>query len=525
MRLVRSITGLLMVAVLLLCGTSLPAKAASGSISLSVSSKSVNIGDTITVTVSGTSDVEAMIQVSVSYSGEVEYTGPGLSSVILEPKAGGSDSASLTYKAISPGTVSFTASVTGAYDVATRDAISIGGASASVTVNNAASNNPSGGNPGGGNAGDGNADGGNTTANLSADNSLKSLTISPGTLSPAFKYSTTKYTASVGADVTSIAVDAKVSNAKATVESVTGNTNLQPGENTIKIVVKAENGTLATYTIVVNRGGTAAEEPEETDPEENVPETQLPVSDIMFNGVPFEVSATLPEEEMPEEFTKTTTTYGDQEVEVYSFPYENLMLFYLKPMAAEGEEPTAESGFYFYNTLSQEFFPYINITVGQKYALILPTSYAGGLPEGCQEASFAIGDFVVNGCQPMESTGDTASEFYLVYCVDKNGTAGWYQYDTLDESLQRYVARSYTIVEEEEPEENNSAMDAAYAELKEKYDKEKASSAKIIAILIFVLVVAVIVIVNILIFGRKRKDGGHKKKQDKDIDYIDFDDL
>ena len=72
-------------------------------------------------------------------------------------------------------------------------------------------------------------------------------------MSPAFKGSTTKYTATVDNSVTSIAVSATPVNEKATIESVTGNTNLAVGANVVQIVVKAENGTTATYKITVTR--------------------------------------------------------------------------------------------------------------------------------------------------------------------------------------------------------------------------------------------------------------------------------
>ena len=53
--------------------------------------------------------------------------------------------------------------------------------------------------------------------------------------------------------MTSIAVSATPVNEKATIESVTGNTNLAVGANVVQIVVKAENGTTATYKITVTR--------------------------------------------------------------------------------------------------------------------------------------------------------------------------------------------------------------------------------------------------------------------------------
>lgn len=526
--------------------------AAGGSSSLGVSASSVNIGDSVTVTLNVSTDVYAAFQMSVSYTGGIlEYTGAskndcngggGALSIVAE--CDGGYSINLNFRAIAPGSASVSASLTEAYAIETAEAVSISGSSASVTVNNAASgggtgdgaggagNTGSSGNGGGeaggaGNEGGGES-GGGSSANLSADNSLKSLTISPGTLSPSFKYNTTKYTANVAEDVTSIAVDAQPSNAGATVESVTGNTDLKPGNNTVSIVVKAENGTLATYTITVNRGG-AAKDPEEEDPEEDPeekpeedPDTELPATDIVINGVFYEVSKTLPDTELPEEFSKGTATYGGEEVEAYTFPYQSLQLFYLNPITAEGEEEQ-EGGFYFYNAGANEFFPYINITVGTKYVIVLPSVYSEGIPDRCQDASITLGTATISGCQLMET--ESTGEFFLVYCVDQHGTAGWYQYDTLDMSLQRYHQVQYIPEEKEEvPEIDTSVYTKAYDELEEKYEKEKASSRIILIVLSVLLAAALVAIVLILIFvkGKNGKGGGNRFK---DMDYIDFDDL
>ena len=88
---------------------------------------------------------------------------------------------------------------------------------------------------------------------LSADNSLEVLSLSAGTLSPDFTGKTVQYTATVPNDVTSVTVTATPVNEFATVQSITGNDNLQVGTNTIKIVVKAQNGALAQYTITLTR--------------------------------------------------------------------------------------------------------------------------------------------------------------------------------------------------------------------------------------------------------------------------------
>lgn len=88
---------------------------------------------------------------------------------------------------------------------------------------------------------------------LSADNSLEVLSLSAGTLSPDFTGKTVQYTAVVPNDVTSVTVTATPVNEFATVESITGNDNLQVGTNTIKVIVKAQNGALAQYTITLTR--------------------------------------------------------------------------------------------------------------------------------------------------------------------------------------------------------------------------------------------------------------------------------
>ena len=79
------------------------------------------------------------------------------------------------------------------------------------------------------------------------------LSLSAGTLSPDFTGKTVQYTATVPNDVTSVTVTATPVNEFATVQSITGNDNLQVGTNTIKVVVKAQNGALAQYTITLTR--------------------------------------------------------------------------------------------------------------------------------------------------------------------------------------------------------------------------------------------------------------------------------
>lgn len=92
---------------------------------------------------------------------------------------------------------------------------------------------------------------------LSSDALLSSLSVSGGTLDPAFSPAETNYTASVPFGSSSVDVSATTNDANASF-TINGSTNatvaLAVGDNTISIVVTAENGTTTrTYTIVVTR--------------------------------------------------------------------------------------------------------------------------------------------------------------------------------------------------------------------------------------------------------------------------------
>ena len=90
------------------------------------------------------------------------------------------------------------------------------------------------------------------TRKASSDATLKSLKVSSGTLSPTFASGTTSYTLTVPYSVTSLTVTPTVNNSEAKA-SVTGNTSLVVGTNTVSIVVTAGDGTKKTYTITVTR--------------------------------------------------------------------------------------------------------------------------------------------------------------------------------------------------------------------------------------------------------------------------------
>ena len=93
----------------------------------------------------------------------------------------------------------------------------------------------------------------------SSNANLINLGIRPHDFS-GFRSNTTSYSVTVPADTESVEVYAEAQDSSATVTG-TGTVSLQEGENTINVVVTAENGTTKTYTIIITRE--AAENTEE----------------------------------------------------------------------------------------------------------------------------------------------------------------------------------------------------------------------------------------------------------------------
>lgn len=493
------------------------AKAASGKTTIAVSAGSLNIGQTVTVTakaLSASGDSAYANMVLTYDAGILEFVscnatyGGGGGSISVA-----SDSFSVTLKAISAGKASISLSATDGVIYGTEEELdSMADSSTSVTVKNEAA---------GSNTGNNSNTGSNTnTAALSADNSLKALTISPGTLSPAFKGSTTKYTATVDNSVTSIAVSATPVNEKATIESVTGNTNLAVGANVVQIVVKAENGTTATYKITVTRqaagttgsettttggengddGNVDSETPEDT---EEVDTTETPVSaaDVVINNTTYHIADNFTEEQIPSDFTEATVNFRGAECRGLTFNKGTISLIYL-----ETDNVDATTGrFFIYDETRDVVYDFMKFTAGESsYAIPLLAPLDSVLPESYVQVSLQMPEnTVMTAYQLPAEDGEEASDFYIFYGVNQDGTEGWYQYDAAEGTYQRVNGN---ITETADSSSDDlAALQSEYDELSKKYKDAKSFSRNMIAVLIFVLAIAVVIILNIVLFGRKKK--------------------
>ena len=511
------------------------------SFSVSGVPKETVIGKEFTLKITSPKGVSARIELTydpkvVSYVSGTNATG-GNGLVIITGGAWGDPNASsvneVKFKTIGAGTSTMKISTDDAVDVE-GNAVTVGSTSVKITVKNEVPE-PS-----------------EQETPKSGDNSLKSLKLSNGSktikLSPSFKYNVTKYTATVDYNVKNIVVSATKSNDKAKIESVTddGKVKLDVGKNTIKIVVKAENGVTATYTVVVTRKSKPVEEkpsesessePKPSEPEEpSESESQEPQEpDFDLNGTQLFASNTIPEAQIPADFNQETITIGEKEVPSLVFSKADLTVLYL-------ENENKAGSLYLYDEVEDIVYPFVKLESELGYIIVMMPEDTT-VPEGYTPCTLSIeGKGIVNAYQLQITRSVDPSDFFLIYCMNNNGDSNWYLYDSVEGTYQRYAGMLPSIggadvpQDTEEPSEfeSDTEVDADDDNWQEKYEKllEEYEASKNVQFLgmcigIFAGVVMVIIIINLLVKSRREEDEYEDDEEYRDDDKYsakDFDD-
>lgn len=455
-----------------------PVKAAG--LSLSGVPGTVNIGDTFTITITTPENIWSRINISYNKSllSYVSASGAELDNAgtYFYDFSSSASTVTVTLKAIAEGSDTISVS---AVDAETADgaATTISGASKTVKIANATSDN-------------------NPPVVLSGDNSLASLVLSQGTLSPALSYGKTSYTATVDYNVTNLEITARPSHAKAIVQSVTGNKNLVVGKNTIKVVVKAENGTTATYTIVVTRKEKPATSPEggtDTPPQDT--QQEQPAATFEVNGQNLKVATEIPPEVIPVDFSLSSVLLDNVDYPSLAFNNGDLMLLYLT------NEDGTNGALYVYDNTQNAIYTFVKLLSEKGYIIVLLPAI-DIVPENYEENTLSIeGKGFVYAYRAEQMTSD----FYHLYGMNSQGESGWYQYDTKEGTYQRFVQSEQE--EEVVPQESEDSND----ELKELEQWNR------LMMIIFIVVIAVLVVIIVVLIVTK----GRKKNIDDDDDFLD----
>ena len=461
---------------------------------LSVSSSSVAVGKTVKVTVSMPSGYFGTVVISSSDEGVLSNGGDGVANI--GDAAGYPTSQSFSFTAKAAGSCTIKAYCTVVGDAEGNDAGGIiTGASTKVTVTSDSSNNDSNSNKDNkdnsgsntGNDSNANKDNENKEEKKSSNASLGSLVISAGSLSPEFSAATKDYTATVDYSCSSLAVTANPADSKASVTSVTGNDSLEVGENTVSVVVTAEDGSTSTYNIVVTRR--SEDDPENADKQDNWKKFDI-------NGTEWTMVNDIPEDVVPEGFEHSKTVIDGLEYNTLHGTFGDITLVYLQSESG--------NGLFVYDVAQNAAYEFVRINSESHFIVVLLPK-VDDVPDGYNEISLSIeGKGVATAYQTkVEKSDDQTKDFYLVYAMNDNGESGWYTYDSVDGTYMRNELSTPTVAQEE----NDTTKSELVPGIANKY-------LVLAAILVLIIIILALLLLVVIVKNKKRTANEENDEED-----------
>ena len=253
----------------------------------------------------------------------------------------------------------------------------------------------------------------------SSNNNLSSITLDHGDLQPAFNPNTTDYTVDLDYTYTSIHVEASVEDSKASIIQGTGDHELNEGDNSIAIVVQAEDHSVKTYNI-------------------NVKVQASPDLTVKLDNEDYKVISNYKDVTLPETFEDSKITINDVEVRCVRSQTYNLVLLYLN----KGDE----NKFYIYDEASNKVLgEYVTLSYNEKTYVVYPVDEGQKNKKGFIFTSMTIQDKEIAGWKYED---EKEADFFVIYLVNDQGAKEYYRYDTVENSLQR-LESGPTIVQDQ----------------------------------------------------------------------------
>lgn len=362
----------------------------------------VSVGSTISVTFRASDDAMRWIY-TISYSGNLTLES-GSTSVSGSDAYGDSRTHTLIFRANEEGDAWVTAYKENG--LVSTDFVEAN-ASASVQFKVVSASSPSDGYH--------HDDFDNATPGKSSNNALSSLTVSAGTLTPAFDPAVTEYTLSLPQGTEKLTLTATPSDSNATVQG-DGELTLQEGENTLPLVVTAENGDTKTYTVTAKVA-------------------QAPTLFLDYNGQRLGVVKDVSQVTPPAGFAPAEPiTYSGDTLPIWTDVSGKRTLVYLM------DEKTSAQGFYLFSQTTGVQSPYLPILCGSVTYIYTDIPKELSSVPGLAPATVKAFGQTLNGWTYNDAS---LQDFCVLYLMDDAGNYGYYTYDSREETLQRFSGAVY----------------------------------------------------------------------------------
>ncbi len=151
------------------------------------------------------------------------------------------------------------------------------------------------------------------------------------------------------------------------------------------------------------------------------------------------ISTVFADEYMPALFHKTTTTYEGQTVEAAAFDMGDITLLYVT-------DNTGENGnFNIYDPATGSLSDFKMIQgIENRYIIILKAPESVQAPNGFTKAALqwdglTLEAYAVNAIDSTVISDVAPTDFFLLYAISSEGNEGWFLYDQLGGTYQRYL--------------------------------------------------------------------------------------
>ena len=254
-----------------------------------------------------------------------------------------------------------------------------------------------------------------STPGKSGNNALSTLTVSAGTLTPAFDPAVTEYTLSLPQGTEKLTLTATPSDSNATVQG-DGELTLQEGENTLPLVVTAENGDTKTYTVTAKVA-------------------QAPTLFLNFSGAKLGVVKDVEGVTPPTGFTAAEpVSQGGDTLPLWVDANGKHTLVYLV-------DEKGVAGFYLYSRTEGVLSPYLPLAYGGTTYIYTGIPSEKAAVPGLKAATVEAFSQTLSGWRYEDAA---LSDFVVLYLMDDGGQYGYYTYDTKNATLQRFSGAVFT---------------------------------------------------------------------------------
>ena len=181
-------------------------------------------------------------------------------------------------------------------------------------------------------------------------------------------------------------------------------------------------------------------QPSQPDPEpepEEEPE-QEPIDEAIevdVNGETLYLWRDLSSLELPNGFEVQTIEYEGEEIEGAVDEERELTLLYLT------DEDGENGAFYIYDEESGEFYLYRTLRTNNRY-ILLQNPQGIEIPEGYSETMLELDGEEI---QAWQHEDEDQPDFYLLYAMNEEGERGFYLYDQVEGTMQRFFYRTVEI--------------------------------------------------------------------------------